>query len=93
MNYRMSKVIIKKLDEQKFCELGIVAWPIWEKEKSRFDWTYDDNEQCYIIEGEFIVETDEGSFSVGLGDFVFFEKGLSCVWDIKIPVKKYYKFS
>jgi hypothetical protein len=28
----------------------------------------------------------------GKGDFVTFPKGLSCIWDIKEPVKKHYNF-
>lgn len=89
----MSKVIINKLSDKEKREMGILTWPIWEKEISRFSWTYSENEQCYIIDGEFTVETDEGNFSVSAGDFVIFEKGLSCVWDIRKPVKKYYNFS
>ena len=89
----MSKLIINKLSDKEKREMGILTWPIWEKEISRFSWTYSENEQCYIIDGEFTIETDEGNFSVSAGDFVIFEKGLSCVWDIRKPVKKYYNFS
>jgi len=89
----MSKVFIKKLVTREIEELGVKAWPIWEKEISRFDWTYSDREQCYIIEGEIIVETEDCDYKIVPGDFVTFESGLSCVWDIKKPVKKYYNFS
>ena len=89
----MSKLIINKLSDKEKREMGILTWPIWEKEISRFSWTYSENEQCYIIDGEFTIETDEGNFSVSAGDFVIFEKGLSCVWDIRKPIKKYYNFS
>ncbi len=89
----MSKLIINKLSDKEKREMGILTWPIWEKEISRFSWTYSENEQCYIIDGEFTIETDEGNFSVSAGDFVIFKKGLSCVWDIRKPIKKYYNFS
>lgn len=89
----MSKVIIKKLSAREIDEMEITSWPIWEKEISRFDWTYADQEHCYIIDGEFVVETDDGIFTIGPGDFVTFKSGLSCVWDIKKPVKKHYQFS
>lgn len=82
----MSRVIIKNLNENEKVELGINSWPIWEKEVSRFNWTYAGDEQCYIIEGEFSVETDDGNFNIKPGDFVVFEDGLSCVWDIKKTV-------
>ena len=40
-----------------------------------------------------IVETKDGKqVAFGKGDFVTFPKGLSCVWDIKEPVKKHYRF-
>ena len=55
--------------------LGIDKWPIWTKEQSRFEWTYHGEEQCYIIEGEFKVETDEGTYAVKPGDFVIVHRG------------------
>lgn len=78
------------LDEVK--ARGIDSWPIWTKEISRFDWTYSGDEDCYILEGEFSVETDDSTVNINPGDFVTFKDGLSCVWDIKIPVKKHYNF-
>lgn len=89
----MSKVIIEKFSEEKLKKLGINSWPVWTKEISRFDWTYSSNEECYIIEGEFIVETEDGVFEIKAGDFVTFRDGLNCTWDIKKPVKKHYNFS
>ena len=88
----MEKVIIKQLNPDKLKNSGVFSWPIWEKEISRFDWTYSFDEECYIIEGEFDVETDEGTFHLKAGDFVTFKKGLKCVWNIKKPVKKHYNF-
>ena len=72
---------------------GVFSWPIWEKEVSKFDWHYDSVEECFLLEGEVVVETKDGDrFAFGKGDFVRFPKGLSCVWDIRKPVKKHYRF-
>ena len=46
----------------------------------------------YIIEGEFSVETKKGIVRIKPGDFVTFNDGLKCIWDIKKPVKKHYNF-
>lgn len=89
----MSKVIIEKIEEEKLKEMGVKSWPVWSKEVSRFDWTYTGNEECYITEGEFVVETEEGIFEVRASDFVTFQDGLKCVWDIRKSVKKHYNFS
>lgn len=44
-------------------------------------------------EGKVVVETEDGKrVEFEKGDFVRFPKGLSCVWDIKEPVKKHYDF-
>ncbi len=84
---------IDKLTEQELEQKGVFEWPIWEKEKSRFDWYYDSQEQCYLLEGNVTVETPDGKkVSFGKGDFVTFPKNLSCVWDIQSPVKKHYNF-
>ena len=56
----MSKVIIEKLSNQEIAKRGINQWPIWTKEVSRFDWSYDSEEECQILEGEVIIETPKG---------------------------------
>lgn len=88
----MKDVIITSLPEDQIQKRGIRDWPIWEKEVSRFDWVYDGDEECLVLEGEVDVETPEGVVSIKPGDFVTFKKGLKCIWDIKSPIKKYYNF-
>ena len=87
------KIDIKKLRNDDLESSGIRSWPIWEKEVSRFDWHYDQAEECYLLEGQVVVETPDGKkVEFGKGDFVTFPKGLSCIWDIKAPVRKHYNF-
>jgi len=88
----MGKVIVKRLTPEEVAQRGIRSWPVWTKEVSRFDWTYDGMEECLFLEGEVIIETKEGSFPIHPGDFVVFEKDLECIWDIRKPVKKHYNF-
>ena len=89
----MSKIKVEKPTEEQLKKSGVFGWPIWEKEASRFDWHYDDQETCYFLEGDVTIETKDGEkASFGKGNLVTFPKGLSCVWDIKSPVKKHYKF-
>ena len=88
----MPGVIIEKLSEKEIQQRGIREWPLWEKEVSRFDWEYDRDEECLILEGEVTVETDEGIYSIKPGDFVTFRDGLKCIWDISKPIRKHYNF-
>ena len=88
----MAKIIIQHLVENEIEKRDIRSWPVWEKEISRFDWSYDGDEECLILKGEVIVETGEGVFKLKEGDFVTFKSGLKCIWDIKKPIKKYYNF-
>ncbi len=83
---------IEQLTQDEIEDRGIGSWPIWEKEVSRFDWHYDQTEECLILEGRVIVESSGGAVEIKAGDFVTFPAGLSCVWDIKEPVKKHYNF-
>lgn len=89
----MAKVIVQHLSEEEIKQKGIRNWSIWTKEISRFPWTYDCVEQCLFIEGDVIIETKEGNTSIQAGDFVTFEDGLECTWNILKPVKKHYNFS
>lgn len=87
------KIRISKLSEEDIANKGIKNWPIWEKEISRFDWYYDQEEECLLLEGSVTVETPDGEkVEFGAGDFVSFPKGLSCVWEVKAPVRKHYDF-
>ncbi len=88
----MEKIIIEALNKDQIAKRKIQQWPIWEKEVSRFDWEYDSEEECYILEGSIEVETEEGTAYIKPGDFVTFKKGLKCIWDIKSPVRKHYNF-
>jgi len=71
---------------------GITSWPVWEKEPSRFPASYSAKEECYILEGDFSIETQQGSFDFGPDDFVVFPAGLECVWNVRQKVKKHYNF-
>ena len=87
------EIKVQKLNQDELNKMNVFAWPVWAKEVSRFDWQYDGIEECYLLEGDVIVETKDGkNVKFGKGDFVTFPKGLSCTWDIKKPVRKHYNF-
>ncbi len=78
---------------QQLEELGVRQWPVWTKEVSTFDWTYDEAETCYFLAGDVVVRTPDGrEVRIGAGDLVTFPKGLSCQWQVRSPVRKHYRF-
>jgi uncharacterized cupin superfamily protein len=80
-------------DKDYLRDKGVFSWPVWTKEASEFPWKYDEEETCYFLEGDVIVEPDGGQPVVmGKGDFVTFPKGMSCTWKIRKDVKKHYRF-
>ncbi len=83
---------VRKISEEEIILKGIRDWPVWEKEISRFPHTYEEEEWCYFLEGEVVIETTSGNYTLVPGDFVVFKNGLSCTWDIKQPVRKHYNF-
>jgi uncharacterized protein len=88
------EIRIEKPTPQRLAALGVASWPIWEKEVSTFDWTYDEEETCYLLEGQVRVEPTNGgeAVDIGKGDLVTFPAGLSCVWRVTKPVRKHYRF-
>ena len=87
------EIKVEKLNPEQLKKIGVFAWPIWEKEASRFPWVYESIEECYFLKGEATVKSKDGkAVTFGEGDFVTFPKGLSCTWIIKQPVKKHYHF-
>jgi len=86
------KIEIKQPKEEDLNKEGVYDWPIWEKEVSRFDWHYDSEETCYLLEGQVTVTMPDGqAVEFGAGDMVRFPEGLSCSWDISVPVKKHFR--
>lgn len=86
-------IVVQKLSEEQKQNLRIQNWPIWTKEISIFDWHYDSQEECFILEGEVEVRTADGEItSFGAGDFVTFPQGLDCTWVVKKPIRKHYRF-
>lgn len=85
-------ILQEQLTDNQIEELGIRQWPIWEKEISRFSYVYEEEELCYFLEGIVVIETEQGATTIKKGDFITFPKGLSCIWDIKEPVRKHYLF-
>lgn len=86
-------IVVRKLSDEEKQSLNIFNWPIWTKEISIFDWEYDSQEECYILEGEVeILTSEDEKITFGAGDFVTFPKGLSCTWIVKQPVRKHYRF-
>jgi len=84
------EIIVRKATEEDIARM--TKLPTWGCEVSTFDWFYDSEEHCYLLEGEVVVEHDDGSASFGAGDFVIFPQGLKCVWKVSKAVRKHYQF-
>ena len=79
--------------ERTVQELGIKNWLIWTCKVSAFDWTYEDQETCLLLEGEVTVTPDLGEpVKFGAGDLVVFPAGMDCRWDVRKAVRKHYRF-
>ena len=84
------EVLVRRPTESETAEMK--SKPIWTCGVSEFEWHYDSEEICLIIDGEVTVKYGSESVSFHAGDYVVFPKGLSCVWQVRKPVKKYYVF-
>lgn len=88
----MAKIKIEKVDQQKLDSLGVNSWNPWECDVSSFDWSYDSDEVCYILEGKVKVKTEEEEVEIKKGDLVTFPKGLKCNWNVLEKIRKVYTF-
>jgi len=84
------KIIVRKPTDKEKSDMS--KNPVWECGVSEFDWYYESEEICLIVEGEVTVKYDGESISFGAGDYVIFPQGLSCIWEVTKPVKKHYLF-
>ena len=84
------EIIIRKPTDREI--EAMKSKPVWTCGVSEFDWSYDSEETCLIIEGEVTVKYGSKSVSFATGDLVVFPQGLSCVWQVRKAVKKHYLF-
>jgi uncharacterized cupin superfamily protein len=89
---KMSKIIVEKPSAEKLAALGVTHWPTWSKEVSQFPWSFGTQEIAYILEGEVTVTPNGGEpVSFSAGDLVTFPAGMSCTWNVKKALRKYYQ--
>ena len=86
-------IIINKLSEEEVNKMGVLSWPMWTCGISEFDWEYDQQESCLLLEGKVEVLSNIETVKFGGGDFVVFPKGLKCRWKVTSPVRKHYSFN
>ena len=87
------QIFIHKPSDKEIDKKKILSWPIWTCNVSEFDWEYDQQESCLLLEGEVEVASDNKAVTFGVGDFVVFPRGLKCRWKVIKPVRKHYSFS
>lgn len=89
-----SITVEKNPSPERIAALGAKSWPIWTKEVSTFDWSYDEPEVCLFLEGDVVVTSADGTETAhfGKGDLVTFSAGLDCTWKVLVPVRKHYRF-
>lgn len=63
------------------------AWAVWTCNPSKFDWRYNQEEHCFIIEGSATIKGTENTAIIKAGDHVIFPKRLNCIWEIHNPIK------
>lgn len=51
-------------------------------------------ETCLILEGDVTVTPDDArqAVTVRAGDICVFPDGMKCTWDVRVAIKKHYKF-
>ncbi len=86
------KIQVRQASEADLKKLGVKSWPIWECSPSTFEYHYDEQEMCYVLEGKVTVKAKGQTVDFGPGDLVIFPKGLDCVWTVHEAVRKHYKF-
>jgi len=90
----MSQITIEhNVSPIKLDALHVNSWATWQKEVSTFEWTYDADEMCYILEGEAVITPAGGKpINIQRGDLVQFPAGMSCTWEITRNMEKHYVF-
>lgn len=82
---------VRKPTEEEIA--STVSWGEWGQGESEFDWSYNQTEVCFILNGWATVVQPNGQMTdFRTGDWVIFPKGLECKWVIHEAIRKKYKF-
>eukprot|EP00586_Coscinodiscus_wailesii_P007015 CAMPEP_0172491158 /NCGR_PEP_ID=MMETSP1066-20121228/21865_1 /TAXON_ID=671091 /ORGANISM="Coscinodiscus wailesii, Strain CCMP2513" /LENGTH=95 /DNA_ID=CAMNT_0013260051 /DNA_START=258 /DNA_END=545 /DNA_ORIENTATION=- len=86
--------VVSQPDQAFLEKKGVFNWGTWGCDVSKFPWTYDSNESCYLLAGKVTVTPSDGRqpATFGKGDFVTFPAGMSCTWDVSEAVQKHFNF-
>jgi len=88
----MGRIKIETPDEARLAALGVKKWSPWGCDASTFDWQYDAEEVCYILEGRARIKGPTEEVEIKKGDLVTFPKDLKCVWKVIEKISKVYTF-
>jgi uncharacterized cupin superfamily protein len=62
---------------------------LWDCTAGRFTWFYGCDEVVHIVDGEVIVQDEQGrSRTLGIGDVALFQAGTTAVWEVPVYVRK-----
>mmetsp|Transcript_22891 Transcript_22891/g.39164 ORF Transcript_22891/g.39164 Transcript_22891/m.39164 type:complete len:157 (-) Transcript_22891:320-790(-) len=86
--------VVSQPDDDFLKSKGVFDWGTWGCGVSKFPWSYDSTESCYLLAGKVTVTPDDGRkpATFGKGDFVTFPAGMSCTWDVTEAVNKHFMF-
>ena len=86
--------VVSQPDQAFLDSKGVFSWGTWGCGVSKFPWTYDSSESCYLLAGQVTVTPTDGRqpATFGKGDFVTFPAGMSCTWDVSEAVQKHFMF-
>lgn len=86
--------VVSQPDQAFLDKKGVFNWGTWGCGVSKFPWTYDSAESCYLLSGQVTVTPSDGRkpATFGKGDFVTFPAGMSCTWDVSEAVQKHFMF-
>lgn len=90
MSTQVKSIQVRKPTPQESRQLA--SCPTWSCEASTFDWFYSNTETCLITAGSATISFDGGEAEIAAGDYVVLPKGFSCVWSVKEPISKHYRF-
>lgn len=88
-------LVLKLISLSPLSTRSVFYWGTWGCGVSKFPWTYDQNESCYLLAGKVTVIPDDSRLkpaTFGKGDFVTFPAGMSCTWDVSEAVQKHFTF-
>lgn len=86
----MNGFFVKEISSEEAKALNVDTWEEWDHGPNNVEWTVEEQEVFYVLEGEVLITVEDKTHTVKENMIVSLPKDFVCNWHIPKYIKKVY---